>query len=61
MKQNCCVLMAARMMHTVALKTRIEAALADADVRVVYPGARGEELSKRMTSYNLGLDMFSLV
>jgi predicted lysophospholipase L1 biosynthesis ABC-type transport system permease subunit len=24
-------------------------------------GARGQELSKRMTSYNLGLDMFSLV
>ncbi len=43
------------------LKTRIETAVNDADVRVVYPGARGEELSKRMTSYNLGLDMFSLV
>ncbi len=44
-----------------ALKTRVEEAVADADVRVVYPGARGAELSKRMTSYNLGLDMFSLV
>ncbi len=43
------------------LKTRVERAVADTDVRVVYPGARGEELSKRMTSYNLGLDMFSLV
>ncbi len=30
-------------------------------VRVLYPGARGEELAKRMTSYRLGLDLFSLV
>ncbi len=43
------------------LKTRLESALGNADVRVTYPGARGQELSKRMTSYNLGLDMFSLV
>lgn len=44
-----------------AFKARVEAEVAGADVRVDYPGARGEELSKRMTSYNLGLDMFSLV
>ena len=44
-----------------ALKARLEAELADFDVSVTYPGARGQELSKRMTSYNLGLDMFSLV
>jgi len=30
-------------------------------VRVVYPGARGEELAKRMASYRLGLDLFSTV
>jgi len=31
------------------------------DVRVIYPGSRGEELAKRMASYSLGLDLFSLV
>jgi len=30
-------------------------------VRVIYPGARGVELAKRMTSYRLGLDLFSTV
>ena len=30
-------------------------------VRVIYPGARGEELAKRMASYRLGLDLFSTV
>ncbi|MFP3854293.1 MAG: ABC transporter permease [Anaerolineales bacterium] len=31
------------------------------DIRVVYPGARGEELAKRMASYRLGLDLFSTI
>jgi putative ABC transport system permease protein len=31
------------------------------NVRVLYPGARGEELAKRMASYRLGLDLFSTV
>lgn len=35
--------------------------LLGADLRVIYPGARGEELAKRMTSYRLGLDLFSIV
>ena len=31
------------------------------EVRLIYPGARGEELAKRMASYRLGLDLFSTV
>ncbi len=41
-------------------KEGLEATLGE-DVRVVYPGSRGEELAKRMASYRLGLDLFSLV
>jgi putative ABC transport system permease protein len=44
-----------------SIQTALEAALGDPDARLTYPGARGKELSKRMTSYRLGLDMFSLV
>lgn len=43
-----------------ALRDRMAAALGN-DVRVIYPGTRGEELAKRMTSYRLGLDLFSTV
>lgn len=42
------------------LRERLAAALGE-NVRVIYPGARGEELSKRMASYRFGLDLFSLV
>jgi len=46
---------------TLALsKDNIAAILGD-QVRVLYPGARGEELAKRMASYQLGLDLFSTV
>ena len=41
-------------------KAGLEQELGDA-VRLLYPGARGEELAKRMSSYRLGLDLFSLV
>lgn len=42
------------------VRGRLDEELGD-DVRVVYPGARGEELAKRMASYRLGLDLFSTV
>lgn len=41
-------------------KDQLAAVLGD-DVRIIYPGARGEELAKRMTSYRLGLDLLSLI
>jgi putative ABC transport system permease protein len=44
-----------------AIAATLEATLDDEEARLTFPGARGEELSKRMTSYRLGLDMFSLV
>lgn len=42
------------------IKNNLSAHLGD-EVRVIYPGARGKELAKRMASYRLGLDLFSTV